>query len=276
MHENCKTIESIKQFADGRLCGIASLPKSPKSYPTAVIVLNAGMLHRSGPFRVSTNLCRTLAERGFISFRFDLSNIGDSLPQAGYSEQNNNDISDIRAAMDLLQREFGVDRFILSGLCTGADNAHKAALADARVKGIVMMDGYGFPTPRFYLQRLTGLLSNPPRVLKTIKDRFSTAYETDEESLAFTWTMPEKQALEQELATLISRKTPMLYTYTGAVRNYYTYPEQMTDSFPALDLQKYLTVLCYPQADHTMTLSSDRTRISNDICDWICAQFGES
>ena len=49
-----------------------------------VIILNAGLVNRTGPFRMSVELARLLAENGCNVLRFDLSGIGDS-------EKPNND-----------------------------------------------------------------------------------------------------------------------------------------------------------------------------------------
>jgi len=44
----------------------------------AIVLLNAGVLHRVGPNRLYVKIARKLASAGFVVLRFDLSGIGDS------------------------------------------------------------------------------------------------------------------------------------------------------------------------------------------------------
>ena len=48
------------------------------AHAMAVILLNAGLLHRVAPNRLYVELARGLAAQGFAAFRFDFSGIGDS------------------------------------------------------------------------------------------------------------------------------------------------------------------------------------------------------
>ena len=50
---------------------------TPGDAPT-VILLNAGVVHRSGPFRLHVEVARRLASLGYPCFRFDLAYLGDS------------------------------------------------------------------------------------------------------------------------------------------------------------------------------------------------------
>ena len=52
------------------LSAIVSLPDD-KPNNTGVILLNAGLVHRMGPFRLNVNLARKLAAENFIVMRLD-------------------------------------------------------------------------------------------------------------------------------------------------------------------------------------------------------------
>ena len=71
--------------ADRNLMGIVCEPDGPwpASRP-AMIMLNAGLIHRVGPNRLHVRLARELAARGFLSLRLDLSGRGDSDPRRAW------------------------------------------------------------------------------------------------------------------------------------------------------------------------------------------------
>ena len=95
--------EQIIQFSKRRgLVGVVSMPGSnnnPDKKP-AVLILNAGLVHRVGPYRMHTVLARRLAEMGHLVFRFDLSNIGDSQNSNADLPYREQTIQDVKAAMD--------------------------------------------------------------------------------------------------------------------------------------------------------------------------------
>ena len=63
--------EMVVRFGDAEsLVGIVTLPSAPTN-STAVVLLNAGVIHRVGPHRMNVQLARRLAARGFTALRFD-------------------------------------------------------------------------------------------------------------------------------------------------------------------------------------------------------------
>ena len=86
------------------LLGILTEPLVPvpaEPLPT-LLLLNAGLLHRVGPFRMHVDLARRLARLGFPVFRLDLSGKGDSEPRRGQCLDEDRAIQDIQEAMDFL------------------------------------------------------------------------------------------------------------------------------------------------------------------------------
>jgi alpha/beta superfamily hydrolase len=114
-------------------------PQVSREQPV-VILLNGGIIYRVGPNRLYVNVARALAGANFTNLRFDFSGIGDSTmgEAAGYSDVQ---MQDAIEAMDFLEKQTGARRFVLIGLCTGADVSIKAALADPRVVGIMAING---------------------------------------------------------------------------------------------------------------------------------------
>jgi pimeloyl-ACP methyl ester carboxylesterase len=132
-----------------RLFGVLTKPPHDdrRAGRPAVLLLNAGTSHRIGPHRASVRMARTWAERGFYVLRLDLSGIGDSAAAPGEAENlayPKDAIDECAHAMSALGRETGASRFVVAGLCSGADIAFQTALHDDRVTGLVMMNPQTF------------------------------------------------------------------------------------------------------------------------------------
>jgi len=120
---------------NGAGAGDASLP--------AFVFLNAGVTHRVGPGRLYVRLARELARAGFTSLRFDYSGIGDSTVRTDDLPPEKSVVAETRAAMDLLARMRGIERFVPIGICSGASISYLTAKEDERVAGAVLINGQG-------------------------------------------------------------------------------------------------------------------------------------
>ncbi|MGE5096799.1 MAG: alpha/beta fold hydrolase [Betaproteobacteria bacterium] len=128
------------------LVGVATLPPGDAVDPDrpALIVLNAGHVHRVGPHRLHVRLNRRIAQRGFMAMRFDFSGIGDSPPRPDSLPFEQSAPLEVREVMDDLERATGVRRFCIAGLSSGALLSLASAVADRRVVGACMMNPHGF------------------------------------------------------------------------------------------------------------------------------------
>jgi hypothetical protein len=152
-------------FGDAKsLVGIISEPAASDAAHArpAVILLNAGILHRVGPNRVHVRLARKLAEAGFLVMRFDYSGIGDSRPRADSTAFARSALAETRQCMDLLQKmPRASGGFLLAGICSGADNALSAATQDGRVVGVALIEPHSVPLPGFLLYHYRRKLLDP-------------------------------------------------------------------------------------------------------------------
>jgi pimeloyl-ACP methyl ester carboxylesterase len=129
--------EEVVHFGQqGQQVGVLTQPATPSDAPT-YIFCNAGIVHRVGPHRFYVEFARHLAASGFPVFRIDLSGIGDSPLRNEPIPYLEMAIAELREAMDCLESRFGVRRFVLSGLCSGAQFAFLAASQDERAVGVV-------------------------------------------------------------------------------------------------------------------------------------------
>jgi len=129
---------------DAQLFGIATLPDAPASDRPAVLWLNTANDHRIGPNRSYVPLARSLAALGYPSFRFDPRDVGDGGAAPGshaYSAQRH---ADVLAAMDFVQSQYGFNKLVLVGLCSGAYMAFHFGEKDPRVVGEVLVNPQTF------------------------------------------------------------------------------------------------------------------------------------
>jgi dienelactone hydrolase len=129
----------------GALFGILTRPddaRMSRSRP-AIVVVNAGPGTRIGPHRQYVRMARLWAKLGFLVLRVDLSGSGDSLVPPGTTESDPyppRAIADVRGAIDYLQDRFSVSRFLVAGICSGADIAFRAGVEEPRVAGALVLN----------------------------------------------------------------------------------------------------------------------------------------
>ena len=256
------------------LVGILTEPGDKNVRPEypAVLMLNAGLLHRVGPHRMSVELAHRLAECGVRSLRFDMGGYGDSEVSTDAKSEENRTFSDIKCAMDFLEQEEDVHSFVLFGTCSGADNSHAVALSDTRVVGAILLDGHGYWTRRSYINYYLPRVFRPQGWINVARRRFSSSKPASEvrDSLIQQLRHPfgPRLQVEREIQSLVDRGTQLLYFYTGGVEDYYNYAGQFFDMFKGLDPRGKIEVEYYPNADHTYTFAEDRERTFARVVEW--------
>jgi pimeloyl-ACP methyl ester carboxylesterase len=260
------------------LLGVLTAPDEPMPGAPAVVLLNAGLLHRVGPNRLHVDVARNLSARGFSSLRFDMSGVGDSdLPGGGSLLDIERSRHDVVEAIDMLGNRFDFDRFVVMGLCTGAFNAFRAALIDDRIVGCALLDGYSYPTLRSNVQHYGSRVVQLDRWKRYLARRLGRSAEATTgvggDVIVFENEVVTKDRFEHELRTLLTREAQMLLIYTGLGPLSYYYERQIFDAFPDLALEEQATVHFYPKADHTFTLPGNRQRLIGDIERWMMETF---
>ncbi len=121
--------EPVTFGPDRRLFGILASPLHAIDRSRAIVLLNAGAVHRVGSNRMYVLWSRAWAAQGFTVLRMDLAGIGDS-PALNGGEENvlytQDAVADVAAAVEFL-RERGIERVLLCGLCSGAYVSYQAA-----------------------------------------------------------------------------------------------------------------------------------------------------
>jgi len=134
------TEEAVVFGASRSLAGIVSHPAEFDPVRPAVLLLNSGLTHRAGPYRLYVKLARKLASLGFLVLRFDFSGIGDSGLRNDGVPQNRAHPLETREAMDYVEAAWGTRTFILMGVCRGAWVSFATARQDSRVTALVLIN----------------------------------------------------------------------------------------------------------------------------------------
>ena len=276
--------ETVCKFGqDGGLLGILTTPDEAvkKSDAPIALILNAGIVHRVGPFRMNVDLARELASQGFSAMRMDLSGLGDSAPRTGKLDNEDRAEQDVSDAMNYLTEKTGVREFVLLGLCSGAYNAHKVSVKDDRIVGGVFMDGIVFRTLGYYLRQHVVRYLRPRFWRNAIKRRFIQVESTSEgsgqslgESEFFNADALTVDGVIKDLNKLLGRGVQVLFLYTDGYDDICG-RSQFKEMYGFQPDDGQLQVEYYPKSEHTFRLIENRKVVCERVSDWFLSRFGK-
>ena len=132
--------------AGQQLYAVVAEPLDAAPIPLTLVLYNAGAIRRIGPSRMWTEAARRWAAAGVSVLRVDIEGIGDAAGDGSIYRESDDPfyrphlIDQGRAALDLAVRCGLPDSFVLGGLCSGGYWAFQAALADPRVRSVVLLN----------------------------------------------------------------------------------------------------------------------------------------
>lgn len=258
------------------LATIATLPEKIDTDRPAVIIVNSGVMHHIGTCRMSVKIARGLAAEGHLALRFDFSGIGDSVPRTGTRSFAESAFLEITEVMDFLEKSKGISRFILMGLCSGADAVYEAALRDSRVTGLCQIDPYCYRTPKWKLHYWL------PRILSTNHWRMVIKYRTGQMSArsnedlsednvempSYIRDFPPREQVRDGLATLVERGSPVYAIFTNGQPEHFNYQGQFEESMSDLDFKGLLQTSYHPKCNHIIAEPDQQKQILESIVSW--------
>ena len=250
--------------------GILSRSQQAVDSDLCVILLNAGFIHRSGPFRLHTRLARALAASGMATFRYDAPGVGDALTRSSQTQ-----IQATRASLDALSARFGYRRFVVGGICSAADLGWLLALADPRVVGLISIDGLARQGFWYSFGRMRRALQKSPREwLLAIRHRLVRS-----ESSAMAQVSPEdlrdwpaRGTEREQLHSLLEHKLEWFSLFTAGT-SYFLHPRQWLATFGNDARSSLIEFRFWPRCDHTFFAESDRRRLIDTLVAWAGARF---
>ena len=264
------------------LVGIVARPSSPPpNEMPAVVILNTGIVHRVGHHRMYVSLSRMLAGAGHVVLRFDLSGIGDSEQRNDKLSPIDSSLADIKEALDFLAATQQASRFVLIGLCSGADHAILYGPTDPRVAGLVLMDPSIPPTVRYYfhyiLQRLTTLrhwgsvAAGRSGLLRMLASQLVYRLGPRRPRSGLTLdTLKFSPHLKQCYENSVANGIRILAAFTS-ISPRQTYRLQILDAFPLADFKDSLKLEYFTHSDHLFSDQTDRFRLDQLVLDWLSA-----
>jgi pimeloyl-ACP methyl ester carboxylesterase len=273
------------------LTGVLTLPaRLPPPGRPVVVFLNAGLIHHVGPNRLHVTLSRALAAAGYVACRFDLAGIGDSPHRGDGLPIPDGVAADIAATLDHLEATLGARRFVLFGLCAGADNALAAAAADPRVVGAVLLDPSIHRTPAWYRHYYAGRALRPESwksvltgrhpAWRRLADRASRALRPEPQLAACDAPAPDgapeffrsgpitPEPIGERWRQALARGTRVFVVFTLDWTVFYSYADQLYDCYP--DIRFDGTTLHHrPATRHTFTTESDRQWLIDSVIEWL-------
>jgi hypothetical protein len=270
---NTSVREKPVQFGpDGNLVGVMARPAAGDAASTrpAVLFLNAGVIHRIGPHRLHVNLARYFAMRGVTSLRIDLSGIGDSRPVPGALSFRQSSVADAKTAMDWLGAETGLRRFVLFGLCSGADNAIATGIVDERVVGLVLLDPPAYVTPQSRLRKVAARVQDVgwgTAVANWGAGLIRRSLGNNRSEVVGGREVPAIPEYRAQLTTLAERGVAILAVFSGSLRERYNHPEQLFELFP--ELRGKVDLAYFPAANHMFTEFEAQAALKATVTPWV-------
>lgn len=247
--------------------GVLNKPSLESGSGVCLVLLNAGFIHRSGPFRLHTRLARQLAALGFASFRFDAPGVGDSIARSDVPL-----VQTVQASMDRLQAGHGFERFVVGGLCSAADLGWQVALADPRVVGVLSIDGMARKGWWYRLARLRRSMGKSPLAwLRTLRRRTQNGRSPRMADADLReWPAPGLE--RQQFAMLVERGVALFFLFTGGA-GYFQHPRQFQETYGIASAAALVDFHYWDHCDHTFFAESDRRRLMAVVEQWMKHRF---
>ncbi len=119
----------------GKLFGLQQTPAD--EVKLCVIMLNSGMLNRSGPQRLYWTFAQKACQENMAVIRVDLAGVGDSLAETSETHFDNHKKEDVNAVIDYVRSQWPHAKIILQGLCAGSRVSFKSAAENSDVSGLL-------------------------------------------------------------------------------------------------------------------------------------------
>jgi pimeloyl-ACP methyl ester carboxylesterase len=278
---------------DRTLVGIWTEPRDPMpgSGPPAVVMINSGIVHHTGIWRLHVRMARALARRGMPSLRFDLSGIGDSDNPRDAIPLDDLTRRDVDAAIRYASETRGTERVVMMGLCSGARDSLDAAIRHRDVVGVAAIDLFAeLRTWRYHAVhfgkrffRLESWKNTVSGRNQRIQDLFGAILGGDDASdgvdggpgpfLGVRPVLPRND-LGEALKTLLGRRVEMLFVYSGGIGDIYNHRSQFAKALPDFATRPSLTTEFFPLADHTFSHSAQQQALIVRMVEWMEERFG--
>ena len=270
--------------------GVLTEPRSYGAFSkTCVLFVNSGIISRVGVSRLQVDLARKLAGLSYLSYRFDLSGLGDSGTRVRATSEEGSALScdrgefmegttvpslhvlDVKEVMDELSEYTGARDFVLYGLCSGADLGIEVALRDKRVSRLIQIDGYTYGNHKakfkYFSSRIWKISAYKKLLARSIDG--SLWRRQDSRAMgALDRVIPAKDKYIAKLEVLMQRNLGLCHIITGSDVNT-QYERQFQDCFSQVDFGSNLKVCYLKKARHILSDLNHHTEVADIVLGWM-------
>lgn len=274
-------------FGESRtLVGIINVPDDRRGDDgrPALLLLNAGLVHRVGPHRLHVKLARHIVEKGFVVVRYDMSGLGDSLTRRDNLPYDESILLEVKEVMDRVGELTGNRTFCLVGLSSGALLSIQSALSDRRVVGVGLLNPHGFVLANEWNEYIENLfaariygtnLLKPKSWLKAVtgKTNYRLMVQSLYYRLASIFKQPEEvsssaEVVRKGLKQLFSLDSRILLLFAGSDRSIDNF-HQLFGSRWQQKLGSNVSEVTVPEANHTFANPVHQQQAITAITDWM-------
>lgn len=142
--EGVRVREEAVVLDDGSpMLGMVATPAESAFDDSWVVFLPNRYARRIGPNRLYTEWARAWAAAGVASLRIDVNGTGDAGGPDGETDRDMyrpDAVSDVLRSVSFLRERFGARRFAVMGLCSGGYVGFHAALEDASIEDVILLN----------------------------------------------------------------------------------------------------------------------------------------
>jgi pimeloyl-ACP methyl ester carboxylesterase len=247
----------------------------PAEFRPVVILLNAGLLNRTGPNRLYVRMARVFAELGCASLRVDLTGRGDTpvSKSTDYDEATFDDYAELKRKV---KSRFGPTPIVLVGLCSGADDAIRFAQSDPDVNGMILLDPVAFKDANFVFRSIKDTILEcllmPAFHVRLLLRRIEKFAAGQRYLHPFAMRkIPSLADVERALNELDRRGGRALLIYTRFASSYYNRPGQLKAALGRDEFDGVCDEVYWPDVTHTYVLDVHRRRLLETVRAWMAA-----
>lgn len=217
--------ETALRLSSTGACAVVNQCPSPTK--VALLLPNAGFIHRAGPFRLHVHLARMAARAGIPTIRFDQPGVGDAVAPAARPQ-----LELAIQSLDDAEALTGAREFVVGGLCSAADLGWQLALRDPRVTGLLLIDPMARSDSFWFRwgQMQLALHRGPASTLNWLYRRLRrTATNAAGTETLRDWV--SHVDAPSQMTRLVDRNVRILSLYTGGAANYFTHRRQFEATY---------------------------------------------
>ncbi|RJP23587.1 MAG: hypothetical protein C4529_03835 [Deltaproteobacteria bacterium] len=303
----------IKNRSNLRLYGMLHTPVGAHRKNIAIILLSPGIKSRIAPHRLYVEMAQRYAMEGYVVLRFDYNGLGDSegdVEEAFVADlygsiQRGRYVDDVIAAMDYMEKDLGMGKFILGGLCGGAITGLLAGSRDSRVAGLfglgipVILDGTQVDPAKYITEGQAERLRNMyfGKITDIAAWKRFLSFRSD---FRVIWQVLFKRSPNSALQKPVAPSAPsnsnlnpifplafqemvfssrkLLLIFSEMDRLYWEYNEKFWQYYESMyrNHMEYIDVRILKNANHILSFPESREEMYKWTCEWLKENYGDS